>query len=199
MDSRLSNLSVKPGQKNPIDSNTIRSSSLRDYTVRQLELQDDKALQEADRESDLVNHVRKLAGGPDDPLRWFWDGEVWPGPWNGKWDAKDGKDRVAAKVIGWPIPIPDDESVWFPRCFFFALMPLTGEPDPRTHLWQEYAECSNVILPTEEARLHYGRSFKCANNDTFDEDQCGENDDDFAYDIRRREQYGSTDIRRGHD
>src|SRR6266487_96302 len=32
MDSRLSNLSVKPGQKNPIDSNTIRSSSLRDYT-----------------------------------------------------------------------------------------------------------------------------------------------------------------------
>src|SRR6266516_6968274 len=35
MDSRLSNLSVKPGQKNPIDSNTIRSSSLRDYTPRE--------------------------------------------------------------------------------------------------------------------------------------------------------------------
>src|SRR5262249_3650533 len=29
-----SNPSVKPGQKNPIDSNTIRSSSLRDYTPR---------------------------------------------------------------------------------------------------------------------------------------------------------------------
>src|SRR6266516_4078603 len=36
MDSRLSNLSVKPGQKNPIDSNTIRSSSLRDYTAPRL-------------------------------------------------------------------------------------------------------------------------------------------------------------------
>src|SRR5262245_4143624 len=34
MGSRLSNPSVKPGQKNPIDSNTIRSSSLRDYTPR---------------------------------------------------------------------------------------------------------------------------------------------------------------------
>src|SRR6516164_8964683 len=34
MGSRLSNLSVRPGQKNPIDSNTIRSSSLRDYTPR---------------------------------------------------------------------------------------------------------------------------------------------------------------------
>jgi len=34
MGSRLSNLSVRPGQKNPIDSNTIRSSSLRDYTAR---------------------------------------------------------------------------------------------------------------------------------------------------------------------
>src|SRR5262245_45347760 len=34
MDSRRSNPSVKPGQKNPIDSNTIRSSSLRDYTPR---------------------------------------------------------------------------------------------------------------------------------------------------------------------
>src|SRR5262245_46048165 len=34
MDSRRSNPSVKPGQKNPIDSNTIRSSSLRDYTAR---------------------------------------------------------------------------------------------------------------------------------------------------------------------
>src|SRR6516225_2264328 len=34
MGSRLSNLSVRPGQKNPIDSNTIRSSSLRDYTTR---------------------------------------------------------------------------------------------------------------------------------------------------------------------
>src|SRR5262245_49286320 len=32
MGSRRSNPSVKPGQKNPIDSNTIRSSSLRDYT-----------------------------------------------------------------------------------------------------------------------------------------------------------------------
>jgi|SRR6516164_6294842 len=34
MGSRRSNPSVKPGQKNPIDSNTIRSSSLRDYTTR---------------------------------------------------------------------------------------------------------------------------------------------------------------------
>src|SRR6516162_2523786 len=34
MGSRRSNPSVKPGQKNPIDSNTIRSSSLRDYTPR---------------------------------------------------------------------------------------------------------------------------------------------------------------------
>src|SRR5215831_1144954 len=34
MGSRRSNPSVKPGQKNPIDSNTIRSSSLRDYTAR---------------------------------------------------------------------------------------------------------------------------------------------------------------------
>src|SRR5215831_720101 len=34
MGSRRSNRSVKPGQKNPIDSNTIRSSSLRDYTTR---------------------------------------------------------------------------------------------------------------------------------------------------------------------
>src|SRR5215470_18668214 len=34
MGSRLSNPSVKPGQRNPIDSNTIRSSSLRDYTPR---------------------------------------------------------------------------------------------------------------------------------------------------------------------
>src|SRR5262249_43636236 len=34
MGSRRSNPSVKPGQKNPIDSNTIRSSSLRDYTHR---------------------------------------------------------------------------------------------------------------------------------------------------------------------
>src|SRR6516225_5723716 len=33
MGSRRSNPSVKPGQKNPIDSNTIRSSSLRDYTA----------------------------------------------------------------------------------------------------------------------------------------------------------------------
>src|SRR6266566_3549043 len=33
MGSRRSNPSVKPGQKNPIDSNTIRSSSLRDYTL----------------------------------------------------------------------------------------------------------------------------------------------------------------------
>src|SRR5262249_50078266 len=32
MGSRRSNPSVKPGQENPIDSNTIRSSSLRDYT-----------------------------------------------------------------------------------------------------------------------------------------------------------------------
>ena|SRR5215467_3201787 len=32
MGSRRSNPFVKPGQKNPIDSNTIRSSSLRDYT-----------------------------------------------------------------------------------------------------------------------------------------------------------------------
>src|SRR5215831_6415069 len=35
MGSRRSNPSVKPGQENPIDSNTIRSSSLRDYTPRQ--------------------------------------------------------------------------------------------------------------------------------------------------------------------
>src|SRR5262249_41288156 len=35
MGSRLSNPSVKPGQRNPIDSNTIRSSSLRDYTPSQ--------------------------------------------------------------------------------------------------------------------------------------------------------------------
>src|SRR5262245_27547137 len=33
MGSRRSNPSVKPGQENPIDSNTIRSSSLRDYTT----------------------------------------------------------------------------------------------------------------------------------------------------------------------
>src|SRR5262245_53713344 len=33
MGSRRSNPSVKPGQKNPIDSNTIRSSSLRDCTT----------------------------------------------------------------------------------------------------------------------------------------------------------------------
>src|SRR6266436_2847376 len=36
MGSRRSNPSVKPGQKNPIDSNTIRSSSLRDYTPSSL-------------------------------------------------------------------------------------------------------------------------------------------------------------------
>ncbi|HYV71714.1 MAG TPA: IS5 family transposase [Pseudolabrys sp.] len=34
MDTRLSKPSVKPGEKNPIDSNTIRSSSPRDYTAR---------------------------------------------------------------------------------------------------------------------------------------------------------------------
>src|SRR5262245_26448481 len=37
MGSRRSNPSVKPGQKNPIDSNTIRSSSLRDCTPRLLQ------------------------------------------------------------------------------------------------------------------------------------------------------------------
>src|SRR6516164_5474846 len=40
MGSRRSNPSVKPGQKNPIDSNTIRSSSLRDYTPREADHDD---------------------------------------------------------------------------------------------------------------------------------------------------------------
>jgi len=41
MGSRRSNPSVKPGQMNPIDSNTIRSSSLRDYTPSNFWVLDD--------------------------------------------------------------------------------------------------------------------------------------------------------------
>jgi hypothetical protein len=50
-------------------------------------------------------------------------------------------------------------------------------PQPQTTLWTRYARCSQDVLPIEVARQQYGQTFKCANRNTYDEDQCGRRED----------------------
>jgi hypothetical protein len=41
----------------------------------------------------------------------------------------------------------------------FVLDCVFGGFNPKTEPWKTYALCSHHVLPIEEARMHYGRSF----------------------------------------
>ena len=66
----------------------------------------------------------------------------------------------------------------------------TGDPGgmPRVQSWKDYAVCAHYRLPIERARAQYGRSFECVVE--WNEDQCGEDDEDDNAKIRSDYQYG---------
>jgi hypothetical protein len=70
----------------------------------------------------------------------------------------------------------------------FVIQCMMGGFDPRVEPWKTYAKCAHYQLPVERARAPYGRSFECVVD--WNEDQCGEDDEDDNAEVRSDYQYG---------
>jgi hypothetical protein len=79
------------------------------------------------------------------------------------------------------------EALFVISCTLGGVDPL-ADLNPRTQSWKTYALCAHYQLPVEAARLQYGQSFECVVD--WNEDQCGEIDDDDNSKIRSDYQYG---------